>query len=259
MDLVPRLTTPLAPPSLLAFDRDHVETLASELTTRLPEVVGQPVSVTRMNGGILGLTLPAEQLVPAARFLRDTLGFDMLTCVSGVDMGDHLDSVYHLRAISHNWLLQVRVSLPAASPRVDSLMGLYPSANWLEREEYDMLGIVYLGHPDLRRILLDDDFQGYPLLKSFRSTPAVVHDRATTQAPPRVALAGEHQRNLETVVGKRLGQGQEERLHPGTPTFGNMAIYARTGQGVEPPATEGDQARGTGKSSAKGSGKDNGA
>jgi NADH:ubiquinone oxidoreductase subunit C len=247
MDLVPRLSTPLAPPSLLAFERDHVETLAGELTSRLPEVVGQPVSVTRMNGGLLGLELPPERLVAAARFLRDTLGFDMLTCVSGVDMGDHLDSIYHLRALGHNWMLQVRVSLPAAAPQVDSLVGLYPSANWLEREEYDLVGITYLGHPDLRRIMLDDDFQGHPLLKSFRSTPAVVHDRATTQVPPRQALAGEHQRNLETVVGKRLGQGQEERLHPGTPTFGNMAIFSRTGQGVVPPAEGDGPAPGNGK------------
>ncbi|HEV2236803.1 MAG TPA: NADH-quinone oxidoreductase subunit C [Ktedonobacterales bacterium] len=244
MDLVPHLSTPLAPPSLLAFERDHVETLAGELTSRLPAVVGQPVSVARMNGGLLGLELPPEQLVAAVRVLRDTLGFDMLTCVSGVDMGDHLDSIYHLRSLSNNWVLQVRVSLPAERPQVDSLVGLYSSANWLEREEYDLVGITYLGHPDLRRIMLDDEFQGHPLLKSFRSTPPVVHDRATTQVPPRQALAGGHQRNLETVVSKRLGQGQEERLHPGTPTFGNMAIFSRTGQGVEPPAESADQAPG---------------
>jgi NADH/F420H2 dehydrogenase subunit C len=257
MDLVPRLTTPLAPPSLVAFDRDHVEALAGELTTRLSEVVGEPLTVTHMNGGLLGLTLAPEHLVAAARFLRDTLGFDLLTCVSGVDMGDHLDSIYHLRSLSHNWLLQVRVSVPVAEPQVESLVGLYPSANWLEREEYDLVGIVYLGHPDLRRIMLDDDFQGHPLRKDFRSTPNVVHDRATTQVPARQALAGEHQRNLETVVGKRLGQGQEERLHPGTPTFGNMAIFSRTGQGVAPPEEQGEQSGGgkrNGKSTSKRSG-----
>jgi NADH/F420H2 dehydrogenase subunit C len=258
MDLVPRLSTPLAPPSLLAFERDHVETLAGELTTRLPEIVGQPVSVTRMNGGLVGLSLPPERLVTVVTFLRDTLGFDMLTCVSGVDMGDHLDSIYHLRSLSHNWVLQVRVSLPAATPQVESLVGLYSSANWLEREEYDLVGIVYLGHPDLRRIMLDDDFQGHPLLKSFRSTPVVVHDQATTQVPPRQALAGEHQRNLETVVGKRLGQGQEERLHPGTPTFGDMAIFSRTGQGVVPPEGGDGQPRGNGTSGGA-SGKNSGA
>ncbi len=182
----------------------------------------------------MGIQLSPASLLTAARFLRDTLGFDMLTCVSGVDMIDHLDSIYHLRALSRNWLLQIRVSLPAEAPEVDSLVGLYPSANWLEREEYDLVGIVYVGHPDLRRIMLEDDFRGHSLLKSFRSTPNVVHDRATTQVSAEQALAGEQQRNLEIVVGKRLGQGNEERLHPGTPTFGDMAIYSRTGQGVEP-------------------------
>jgi NADH:ubiquinone oxidoreductase subunit C len=234
MDLVPHLSAPAEPPSLRAFDRDHVGELVEQLSTRLPELVGQPVPVTRMGGGAVGIQLSPASLLTAARFLRDTLGFDMLTCVSGVDMIDHLDSIYHLRALSRNWLLQIRVSLPAETPEVDSLVGLYPSANWLEREEYDLVGIVYVGHPDLRRIMLEDDFRGHPLLKSFRSTPNVVHDRATTQVSAEQALAGEQQRNLEIVVGKRLGQGNEERLHPGTPTFGDMAIYSRTGQGVEP-------------------------
>jgi NADH/F420H2 dehydrogenase subunit C len=191
-----------------------------------------------MGGGGVGIELPPEALVATARFVRDTLGFEMLTCISGVDMLDHLDSVYHFRSISHNWLLQIRVSLPADNPAIESLVGLYSSANWLEREEYDLVGIVYTGHPDLRRIMLDDEFQGHPLLKSFRSTPMVAHDRATTQASPEQALAGEQQRNQERVVNKRVGQGQEERLHPGTPTFGSMAIYARTGQGVIPPNGE---------------------
>jgi NADH/F420H2 dehydrogenase subunit C len=232
---VPQLSAPVEPPSLRAFDRDHVAELVEDLTSRLPDLAGGPVAITRMAGGVVGATLPPAALVETARFLRDTLGFEMLTCVSGVDMGDHVDSIYHLRSISRNWLLQLRVSLPADAPEVPSVVSIYPSANWLEREEYDLLGIRYNGHPDLRRIMLDDDFQGYPLLKSFRSTPVVVHDRATTQVGPEQALAGEQQRNQERVVSKRLGQGQDERLHPGTPTFGDMAIFSRTGQGVIPP------------------------
>lgn len=235
MDLVPHLSAPVESPSLRAFDRDHIAELVQDLTSRLPDLTGKPADITRMGGGVVGVAVPAESLLDTARFLRDTLGFEMLTSVSGVDLGDHLDSIYHLRSISRNWVLQLRVSLPASAPEVQSLVAVYPSANWLEREEYDLLGITYVGHPDLRRIMLDDEFQGHPLLKSFRSTPAVVHDRATTQVRPEQALAGEQQRNQERVVAKRLGQGQEERLHPGTPTFGNMAIYARTGQGVLPP------------------------
>jgi NADH/F420H2 dehydrogenase subunit C len=235
VDLVPHLSAPVEPPSLRAFDRDHIAELVEALSSRLPDLAGKPVAITRMAGGVVGVVLPPEALVGTARFLRDTLGFEMLTCISGVDMGDHLDSVYHLRSVSRNWLLQIRVSVPASAPEVETLVGVYPSANWLEREEYDLLGITYSGHPDLRRIMLDDEFQGHPLLKDFRSTPAVVHDRATTQVGPEQALAGEQQRHQERVVSKRLGQGQDERLHPGTPTFGDMAIWSRTGQGVVPP------------------------
>lgn len=235
MDLTPHLSAPVEPPSLRAFDRDHLAELVEALTSRLPDIAGKPVDITRMPGGVVGADLPPHALVETARFLRDTLGFEMLTCITGVDMDDHMDSVYHLRSTSRNWLVQLRVSVPADEPETPSLVGIYPSANWLEREEYDLLGIRFTGHPDLRRIMLDDEFQGHPLLKHFRSTPVVVHDRATTQVGPDQALAGEQQRNQERVVSKRLGQGQEERLHPGTPTFGDMAIFSRTGQGVIPP------------------------
>lgn len=237
VDLAPRLGTPAEQPSLLAFDRAHLAELVDDLSQRLPEIVGHPVPIQRMGGGAVGIEVPAESLPDVARFLRDGLGFDMLTSVSGVDMLDHVDSIYHLRALGRNWLLQIRVKLPAEKPEVPSLVGLWSSANWLEREEFDLVGITYTGHPDLRRIMLDDEFQGHPLLKSFRSTPTVVHDPATTQVPPDQAIAGEQQRRVERVVGKRLGQGQEERLHPGTPTFGNMAIFQQTGQGVEPDET----------------------
>jgi NADH/F420H2 dehydrogenase subunit C len=234
---------------LRAFDRDHVDELIAHLTSRLPELVAHPVEVKRMGGGGVGIEVPPSRLLTTARFLRDTLGFDLLTCVSGVDMIDHLDSVYHLRSLSRNWLLQIRVRVTVEAPEVESLVSLYQSANWLEREEYDLVGIIYTGHPDLRRIMLDDEFQGHPLRKSFRSTPSVVHDRATTQASPQRALAGEQQQTLETVVSKRLGQGNDERLHPGTPTFGNMAIFSRTGQGVEPDPASSNPAEKTEKGS----------
>jgi NADH/F420H2 dehydrogenase subunit C len=244
MDLAPRLTPPSEPPSLRAFDRDHINELVDDLASRLPEIIGHAVPIQRMSGGAVGIDVPPDSLLAVARFLRDTLGFDMLSSISGVDMLDHLDSVYHLRSLGRNWLLQIRVRLPADKPEVESLVSVWPTANWLEREEYDLVGIVYTGHPDLRRIMLDDEFQGHPLLKSFRSSPVVVHDHATTQVHPDQAISGEQQRHVETVVGKRLGQGQEERLHPGTPTFGNMAIYSRTGQGVvepERPVKESDR------------------
>ncbi|MBV8823072.1 MAG: NADH-quinone oxidoreductase subunit C, partial [Ktedonobacteraceae bacterium] len=80
------------------------------------------------------------------------------------------------------------------------------------------------GHPDLRRMLLDDDFEGYPLLKSFHQVPLTVKPPATTQVDPNMAVSGQfQQQRVEHVVQKKFGQGIEERLHPGTPTFGHTS------------------------------------
>jgi NADH/F420H2 dehydrogenase subunit C len=197
--------------------------------------VGQTLPRRLQRGGAVAMEVPAERLLDVARILRDRLGFEMMTCVSGVDMVDHLESIYHFRSIAHNWLLQIRVKLPSDQPRVASLVSVYTSANWLERETYDLFGIVFEGHPDLRRILLDDDFFGYPLLKSFRSTPLTVHDPATTQTTGSLAVNGEMQeRHMATITNTHLGQGQQERLHPGKLTFGSAAVFKQTGQGVEP-------------------------
>jgi NADH/F420H2 dehydrogenase subunit C len=236
MDLAPRNGDSV---SLVAFDREHIGQLLDALTA-VDTVAGQPVPWTRMGGGAVGVEVPRERLVEVARTLRDALGFDMLTCVTGVDFVDHIQSIYHFRALAPNWLLQVRVRLSAEQPEVDSLIGLYPSANWLEREQYDMLGIIYKGHPDLRRILLDDDFQGYPMRRNFRATPITLHDRATTQVDAERAISGEQQRNQERIVPKHLGQGNEERIHPGKPTFGSAAVYLETGQGLLPGDIQGD-------------------
>jgi NADH/F420H2 dehydrogenase subunit C len=229
VDLAPGKTTNPAP----AYDdAAHLGELLRRLS-QLDETLGTAVPKTRMNGGIVGIEVPRERLLDTARILRDTLGFEMLTCVSGVDMIEHLESIYHFRSLSQNWLLQVRVKTPNDAPEIDSLVSLYPAANWLERETYDMYGIIYRGHPDLRRILLDDDFFGFPLLKSFEPTPSTVHDRATTQSNAIRAVAGEQQRFAREVTPHHLGQGTQERLHPGKLTFGSAAVYLETGQGVE--------------------------
>ena len=191
---------------------------------------------SRLAQGMVSVDVPSEKLLETARLLRDTAGFEMLTCVTGVDMVDHIQSIYHFRSLANNWLLQVRVRLTGEHPEVDSLVSLYPSANWLEREQYDLLGIIYRGHPDLRRILLEDEFIGHPLLKSFSTTPMAYHDPATTQTPAVRAISGEGIRAQERVQTKRLGQGSLERIHPGMTTFGGAAVYLETGQGVEPQA-----------------------
>jgi len=209
--------TPTPPPSA---QRAQARELVRALQP-IEDIVGHPVPRILMGGGVVGMEIEPEHLVSVCRFLRDELSFDLLTCVSGVDMMDHLEVVYHPRSLSHNWIVQIKTKLAPDKPEVDSVVGIWASANWLERETYDLFGIRFVGHPDLRRMLLDDDFVGYPLLKSFRPTPMTRKDRATTQVDPMAAVSGEAQRGIERHVPKHLGQGKLERLHPGTPTFGH--------------------------------------
>lgn len=218
MDLVPR---PKKVPTATTGYRDQNAALARDLAP-IAQITGKPVTPTPMRGDFLSLEIDRTNLVAVCRFLRDQLGFDLLSCISGVDMLDHLETVYHIHSITRGQLIQIKVRLDATNPEVDSVVSVWPTANWLERETYDMFGIRFTGHPDLRRMLLDDDFEGYPLLKSFHQVPITVKDPATTQVDPNMAVAGKYQqRGVEHVVNKKFGQGMEERLHPGTPTFGH--------------------------------------
>jgi NADH/F420H2 dehydrogenase subunit C len=218
MDLVPRTANI---PSATTGYRDQNAALARELAP-LSQMTGKAISPVIQKGDYLGIEIEREHLVAVCHFLRDQLNFDLLSCVSGVDMLDHLETVYHLRSTSRGQLLQLKVRLDHEKPEVDSLVSVWQTANWLERETYDLFGIHFTGHPDLRRMLLDDDFEGYPLLKSFRQVPLTPKPQATTQVDPNMAVAGQfQQQRVEHVVQKKLGQGLQERLHPGTPTFGH--------------------------------------
>jgi NADH/F420H2 dehydrogenase subunit C len=218
MDLVPR-STKLT--SSTAGYRDQNAALARDLAP-IAQITGKALVPRTMKGDFLSLDIDSTNLVAVCRFLRDQLGFDLLSCISGVDMLDHLETVYHVRSIVRGQLLQIKVRLDHEKPELDSVVSVWPTANWLERETYDLFGIKFAGHPDLRRMLLDDDFEGYPLLKSFHQAPMTVKSPATTQVDPNTAVSGRNQqKGVEHVVMKKLGQGQQERLHPGTPTFGH--------------------------------------
>lgn len=218
MDLVPSVK---GPSTTQGGYRDQNAALVRDLAP-IAQITGKAIAPQTLKGDFLNLEVDCTNLMAVCRFLRDQLGFDLLSCISGVDMLDHLECVYHVRALTRGQLLQVKVRLDHEKPEVESVVSIWPTANWLERETYDMYGIRFTGHPDLRRMLLDDDFEGYPLLKSFQTVPAVVKDRATTQVDPNMAVSGRfQQKGVEKAVYKKVGQGQQERLHPGTPTFGH--------------------------------------
>src|SRR5438552_14726377 len=203
MDLVPRSRNV---PGATTGYRDENAALARDLAP-IAQITGKSLAPKTLKGDFLALDIDREHLVAVSRFLRDQLGFDLLSCISGVDMLDHLETVYHLRSTTRQQILQIKVHLDNEKPEVDSVVSVWPTANWLERETFDLFGIRFTGHPDLRRMLLDDDFEGYPMLKSFHQVPFTIKDRATTQVDPNMAVAGTYQhKGVEHVVQSNLGK-----------------------------------------------------
>lgn len=112
----------------------------------------------------------ADKLVEIARELHTNpeTYFDQLSCVTGIDTVNNMEVIYHLYSIPFNRSLALKVILPRDNPTVPSLCSVWKTANWLERETYDMYGIIFEEHPDLRRILMPADWEGYPLRKDYK-------------------------------------------------------------------------------------------
>lgn len=152
---------------------------AQTLTSVLQAALGDKLVSADAALGQVTAVVKADELLAAGATLRDAPGlkFEQLTDVCGIDYSGYGDGawtgprfavVYHLLSITHNWRLRLRVfAADDALPVVDSVVGLWPSASWYEREAFDLFGIVFRGHPDLRRILTDYGFIGHPFRKDF--------------------------------------------------------------------------------------------
>ena len=116
------------------------------------------------------ISVAPELLVSAATGLKtnnETL-FDMLVCITGVDLGKELGTVYHLRSTAYNHMIVLKTKVSdRENPEIDSLCSVWPAADFHEREVFDLLGIKFRGHPDLRRLFLDSTW-GYPLRKDYK-------------------------------------------------------------------------------------------
>ena len=137
-------------------------------------------SVTALQSGVQQLTeetdcptvtVAASGLLSLMRALRDTpeLAFNQLVDHTSVDWlkEDRFELIYHLYSLEHGHTLRVSCSVPRGAAVVPSLASVWPVAEWQEREVYDLMGILYADHPDLRRLFLDDDWQGFPLCKDY--------------------------------------------------------------------------------------------
>ncbi len=111
------------------------------------------------------------RMMEVSLFLRDepSTQFDYLMCLSGVDYNDgSLGAVYHLSSVVHKHKIVLKANCSKDDPHIQSVSSVWGTANWHEREAFDMFGIIFDGHPDLRRILLPDDWEGHPLRKDYK-------------------------------------------------------------------------------------------
>jgi len=149
------------------------EIAGPQLAERISAAVHEAVKETSASW----VQLRPQALVEVCRFLRDNRDLDgrYLNSISGVDMYDYFEVVYHVTSLSHNHTFALKVRTDHEQPEVPSVASVWLGAHLQEREIFDLLGIRFAGHPDLKRIFLWEGFPGHPLRKDFLSLPGGEH------------------------------------------------------------------------------------
>ena len=169
------------------FD-EFADDLAVALTEQ--KIPAEAIIQVTVDRGEITYYLRREHLVAFCRTLRDDpmLRFELCSSVSGVDYGpdvpQRLHSVYHLTSMSFRRRIRLEVSVDVEDPHIPSVVEVYPTADWQERETWDMFGIVYDGHPALTRILMPDDWDGHPQRKDYPLGGIPVEYKGAEIPPP---------------------------------------------------------------------------
>jgi NADH-quinone oxidoreductase subunit C len=147
------------------LEKNHI---IAKIRAWRPEAIAELISFRDE----ITVVVPRERLRPLAEFMRDTpdLAFTFLSDVTGVDrfpIEPRFELNYHLLSLSRRETIRLRVRLPGDDAVTESVIPVWPTANWHEREIFDLFGIRFEGHPNLRRMLLPDDWEGYPLRKDY--------------------------------------------------------------------------------------------
>jgi NADH-quinone oxidoreductase subunit C len=167
---------------------------AEEVLEQLQQRLGEALTEGSVVGAEVRATVPAADGWTASKILRD-LGFEYLNCLSGVDWSTHLEVVLDVSSLAHPLKAHLRIRIAREDPVLPTLTGIWPAANWHERECFDLFGVRFEGHPDLRRILLSEDWVGYPLRKDYTDERLVPYtdygaeEKVAKPAPARPAAA----------------------------------------------------------------------
>lgn len=169
------------------FDHFADEFYAALAEKKIP---AEAVLQTTVDRGEITFYVAREHLVEISKTLRDDGGlrFELLSSVSGVDYGvdvpQRLHVVYHFTSMTYRRRIRLEVTLDVEDPHLPSLVGVYPTADWQERETWDMFGIVFDGHPALTRILMPDDWDGHPQRKDYPLGGIPVEYKGAEIPPP---------------------------------------------------------------------------
>ncbi len=205
--------------------------------------LGQHLVAMKDAVGELTFTVTRDGLVAACRIARDEFGYQQLMEIAGVDYPirpERFEVNYHLLSLTHNHRVRLKVTTDENSP-IPSITSLWPVAGWLEREVFDMYGVTFSGNPDLRRILTDYGFEGYPLRKDFPQTGFV--ELRYSEAEKRVVYEPvrlqQDFRNFDFLMpweGPEYVLPGDEKATPQAPGAPSPAP-APAGQGKPNPAT----------------------
>lgn len=138
----------------------------------LKQKFGEAILEAAQFRGELTVVVPKEQIVEVCRFLKEEeeFRFDLLADLCGIDMYTPVKRfgvVYNLYSLKNRYRIRLKTFTEEADPKVPTVSGVWGTANWHEREAFDMFGIIFEGHPDLRRMYMPEDFEHYPLRKDF--------------------------------------------------------------------------------------------
>ncbi len=147
-----------------------------QIARMIEEKFSDQVLGTTTYAGQVGIMLKRDRIIDVCRYLHDdpSLKMDHLADLTAVDYsaypgdtGERFEVVYNLISTVYRHRIRLKARVPENDPRIDTVVSVWNTANWHERETYDLMGIMFVGHPDLRRILLPEDWEGHPLRKEY--------------------------------------------------------------------------------------------
>lgn len=153
-----------------AYDLPQESPPGSDARTEeaLAAMFGTAIQAVTVRGGQVAVTVDAQAIVEVCRWLRDERAYALLVDVTAQDCArgePRFYVIYHLRSLERRELIRLRAGVNSKKPRVQSVTGVWPGANFYEREVYDLFGIEFEGHPNLKRIMMPDEWEGHPLRK----------------------------------------------------------------------------------------------